>query len=114
MKYNSTAIDPNGKIPAINAAGMVFRYHGWNGICLAIWFVFVGWSPQPHFLWAIKAPARAEGMENTNQSRIINSSVVAGIAPEECTNPRKKLRAVIQRNMKPGTKRGVRIILAFQ
>ena len=114
MKYNSTAIDPNGKIPAKKVAGIVFKYHGWNGICLAIWFVFVGCSCQLHFLWAIKEPAIADGNEQINQIKTIKNRVLAGIVPEEWADNKNIFNAIIHKKIKPGTNIGVNIKLAFQ
>lgn len=82
MKYNSTAIDPNGKRPAMSIAGTVLKYHGWEGICLGIWFVLTG-TENTDLLDCQSEPTIDKGTEMANHMRIIAAIVPTGIAPEE-------------------------------
>lgn len=113
MKYISTAIEPNGKIPLMRVTGIDFKYHGCWGICLGIWLVLTGTSNNGLFD-AMIDPTTDNGIEMTNQMTTIATIVPTGIAPDESTEIKKKLRNTNTANKIPGTRTGVRSKFNFQ
>lgn len=102
MKYNSTEIAPNGRIPTSSILGIVPRYVDCRGICRGIWFVrtgasiayfccvsYVGYYPPGTRLELTGArnpsqlPPKLNGTLMMNQMPTSANMVVSGTAPEE-------------------------------
>jgi hypothetical protein len=106
IKYSSTKMAPNGKIPASSKEGIGRRYVSGGGICLGIWFVLTGAS-RAGALNPNQLPAKDKGTEITNQMPMSANIVVNGTAPEDCLKTKKRLRKKKVLKTMPGTRTGV-------
>src|SRR2546423_2013626 len=113
MKYSSTKMAQNGKMPVNRNEGRGLSDFAQGGICLGIWFTRVGGS-MVGCLKPNQLPATLNGALMTNQIQMMANIVAKGTAPLDPFTQTKRLRKKKVLKTIPGTRAGVRAIFSFQ